>query len=364
MYSSGDSDDGRFDGGEGPARKRSKPSKKRKKNNAKSKKKKDKEKRGEKKLVVQKYDSTNKAWCGLCAVNNITQEHSANAVGITIANGVYQGDVKEDLGSRLYVEPDVSVIFAQLVTQGYAGAPTNPGCTIQLASTEQHYHVKEGEPTKLVQGQDLEELHRRGLTICLELQDYTHLPISEYIQKLCVGDQIFFMVDVLDPNHAAAFKNIRKPYFILRVQVYNEADADPAPHFIAFILKGEFYYIYGGEETSPIYKIKKDQAEVILFDEEKRESLLSMITGAWHRAVYCVEGDYVGHRVIFLPKVILRNPSDIWDAMSIREIEELPMWEHPIIDLEDPITGNHPTAHSVVEINDPNIIDVGEAILN
>ena len=55
MYSSGDSDDGRFDGGEGPARKRLKPSKKRKKNNAKSKKKKDKEKRGEKHQNVLLY---------------------------------------------------------------------------------------------------------------------------------------------------------------------------------------------------------------------------------------------------------------------------------------------------------------------
>ena len=40
------------------------------------------------------------------------------------------------------------------------------------------------------------------------------------------------------------------------------------------------------------------------------------------------------------------------------------MWDHPIIDLEDPIPGNQPTALSVVELNDPNIIDVGEAILN
>ena len=88
------------------------------------------------------------------------------------------------------------------------------------------------------------------------------------------------MIDVSDPNHRAAFTNIRKPYFVSRVQVYNEIDGDPTPHFIAFILKGEFYYIFGGEETSPLYKIRKDRAEVMLFDEAQRNTLLSMITGA------------------------------------------------------------------------------------
>ena len=94
----------------------------------------------------------------MCAINNITQEHTANAVTIAISNGIYQGDVREDLRSRINAEPELSVLIAELVKSGYAGAPTNPGRMIQFASTEQHYLVKEGEQIKLVQGQELEAL--------------------------------------------------------------------------------------------------------------------------------------------------------------------------------------------------------------
>ena len=87
-----------------------------------------------------------------------------------------------------------------------------------------------------------------------------------------------------------------------------------------------------------------------------------MITASWEKAVYCVENDYVGHNVIFIPKVILRNPSDMWDEMSIDEIEGQEIWEHDFIDIEDIIPRNQLIAYSVVELKDPGIIDVGEAI--
>ena len=78
--------------------------------------------------------------------------------------------------------------------------------------------------------------------------------------------------------------------------------------------------------------------------------------------MYCVEDDYVGHQVIFIPKAILRDPSDMWDEMSIDEIKGQNIWEHGFIDIKDKIPRNQLLAYSVVELKDPGIIDVGEAI--
>ena len=66
--------------------------------------------------------------------------------------------------------------------------------------------------------------------------------------------------------------------------------------------------------------------------------------------------------MIFIPKAILRNPSDMWDEMSIDEIKGQNIWEHDFIDIQDPIPRNQLLAYSVVELKDPGIIDVGEAI--
>ena len=71
------------------------------------------------------------------------------------------------------------------------------------------------------------------------------------------------------------------------------------------------------------------------FEEENRNTLLSVITASWEKAVYCVEDDYVGHQVIFIPKAILRNPSDMWDEMSIDEIKGQDIWEQEFIDIDD-----------------------------
>ena len=365
MVSSGESD-GRFDEDRGQPRKLVTSSKKRKKTNKsnKLKQKRDTTKRGEAKIIVQRYDSELRNWCATCALNNSTQEFRTNVAAISMPNGICQGDIKEDVLLRISVEPELASIMAILVEMGYAGAPTIPGNLIQLASIEQHYYSNEEEPFRLVEGQELVDLQNRRVPTCRELDDYDSLPITEteFIQKLGVDDQIFFTIDVSDPKHKSPFKNIRKSYLFLRVQVYTEADGEPSPHFIAFILKGEFYYIFGGEGTSPIYKIRQEVAEEAFFEEENRNTLLSVITASWEKAVYCVEDDYVGHQVIFIPKAILRDPSDMWDEMSIDEIKGQNIWEHGFIDIQDPIPRNQLLAYSIVELKDPGIIDVGEAI--
>ena len=136
-----------------------------------------------------------------------------------------------------------------MVLYGYSGAPTVPGRMIQFASSEQYYLVTVGEVIEIIQaGPDLNALLRRDLRVCVELHDYAYEPGDEYIHKHNVDNQTFFIVDISDQNHERAFRNIRKPLFVMRIQVYDAPDADPEPHFIAFLLKGDHSYIYGGEE--------------------------------------------------------------------------------------------------------------------
>ena len=99
----------------------------------------------------------------------------------------------------------------------------------------------------------------------------------------------------------------------MRIQVFANADADPEPHFVAFIIKGDHYYIYGGEEYTQIHRLHKRKFTNTLFNVEKRELLLQIIGETWDHAKYCLKGDFSGYSVIFLPKVILKNPSNMWD---------------------------------------------------
>ena len=236
---------------------------------------------------------------------------------------------------------------------------------IQFASSEQYYHVTVGGGIKLIQpGPDLDALLHRELRICVELCDYACDPGDEYLHRHNVGDQTFFMVDISDQNHERSFRNIRKPLFVMRIQVYDAPNADPEPHFIAFILKGEHYYIYGGEERTRVYKLHKNRIADTLFDEVRRETFLETIGATWDHARYCIEGDFAGYGVVFLPKVILKNPSDMWDNRSINDIENFQMWEHPFIEIGEDIPETHNLAYSVVDLDDPEIIDIGDMLFH
>ena len=99
---------------------------------------------------------------------------------------------------------------------------------IQFASSEQYYLVTVGGGIKLIQaGPDLDALLDRELRVCVELHDYAYEPGDKYIYKHTVDDQTFFIVDISDQNHERAFRNIRKPLFVMRIQVYDAPDADP-----------------------------------------------------------------------------------------------------------------------------------------
>ena len=128
--------------------------------------------------------------------------------------------------------------------------------TIQLAPSEQHYLVnREGEITLVNEGPELIALLARDLQIKVDLVDYENDPLPQWVHKFNTGDQTFFTVDISNGNHEKSFRNIKKPFFVMRIQVFVTANADPEPHFVAFIIKGDYYYIYGGEECAQIYRL-------------------------------------------------------------------------------------------------------------
>ena len=196
------------------------------------------------------------------------------------------------------------------------------------------------------------------------MEDYAHEPPEQFIHKHNIGDQTFFIVDISNENHERAFRHIKKPFFVMRIQVFDAPDAIPEPHFVAFVLKGKYYYMYGGEEGTQVYKLHKNRIVNILFDTERKETFLQTIGGTWDHARYCIEGDFAGYGVVFLPKVILKNPSDMWDNRSKSEIEDLPMWDHPFIDIGQDIPATHNLANSIVELDNPQIIDIGEMLFH
>ena len=54
----------------------------------------------------------------------------------------------------------------------------------------------------------------------------------------------------------------------------------------------------------------------------------------------------------------------MWDNRSINEIEDFQMWDHPFIDIGENIPETHNTAYSVVDLDDPVIIDIGEMLFH
>ena len=97
----------------------------------------------------------------------------------------------------------------------------------------------------------------------------------------------------------------------MRIQVFVTSDVVPEPHFAAFILKGKYYYIYGGEEGTQVYKLHESRIVSTLFDTERMEIFLQIIGRTWDHAKYCIEGDFLAYGVIYLPKAILKNPSNM-----------------------------------------------------
>ena len=54
----------------------------------------------------------------------------------------------------------------------------------------------------------------------------------------------------------------------------------------------------------------------------------------------------------------------MWDNRSINEIEDFQMWNHPVIDIGENIPETHNLAYSVVDLDDPEIIDLGEMLFH
>ena len=182
MIHSEESDNGRFGGGEGDGQpcKRSKPRAPRKKKTQKNRSKKEDNKKG-RKLVFQTYKRTVKPWCGICAINNIMQIHLINPIAMVTACGSFQGDLEEDIDSRLHVTPEVAFLMDFLVINGYSGAPIVPAMIIQLAALEQYYLVTRGVQIALIEeGQALNDLLARNLRIHVELEDYAHEPPEQF----------------------------------------------------------------------------------------------------------------------------------------------------------------------------------------
>lgn len=112
------------------------------------------------------------------------------------------------------------------------------GMNIQLAVIELHYLMnREGKIILVNKEKEVKALLARDLPIHVELADYGKTLPPEWIQKFSEDDQTFFTVDILNDNHNKSFKNIKKPFFGMRIQVFEDADAIPEPHFVAFILK-------------------------------------------------------------------------------------------------------------------------------
>lgn len=87
---------------------------------------------------------------------------------------------------------------------------------------------------------------------------------------------------------------------------------------------------------------------------------LEIIGEKWDQAKYCLEGDISGYSVIFLLKVILKNPSNMWDTIAIDKIKSLEMWDHPFVEIRDNIPATHNLVFIVIEVDNPRIRDIGE----
>ena len=207
MSNSEESDDGKFSGGEEEetSRKRKKPQARKNK-----KIKKDNTNKGDKKtggmLLLQTYRSSERPWCGTTAINNIMQIPLISTTMMTTSNGSFAGNLGEDIDMRLNATPELDFIMSFLVTNGYSGAPAEPGMIIQLAASEQYYLVNRGGKIELIkEGPALTALLARDLRIHVELADYEYDPPQQWIHRHNINDQTFFTVDILNGNHEKSF---------------------------------------------------------------------------------------------------------------------------------------------------------------
>ena len=117
-----------------------------------------------KKIILQTYKSLLIAWCTTTAINNMMQHPAISSITVTTTNGSFGGYLDEDIETKWHTIPDLDYIMALLTIQGFSGAPIVLGQSIQLAATEQHYHMTREGGSTLV-NEENEALLSRDLPI-------------------------------------------------------------------------------------------------------------------------------------------------------------------------------------------------------
>ena len=65
---------------------------------------------------------------------------------------------------------------------------------------------------------------------------------------------------------------------------------------------------------------------------------------------------------MFLSKVILKNPPNMWGDIAINEIKSHDMWDHPFVKIEGRILAKHKLVFIIINEDDTRIHDIGNVL--
>ena len=138
-------------------------------------------------------------------------------------------------------------------------------------------------------------------------------------------------------------------------------DLNGEDHFISLHKRGDYYLGYGGELHSQVFRIHENLLSRVLFTDEGRSVLLSIVGHAFEYSRFetktTTEGR-VPHRFLFVPKVFLKPVCRVWDEMSNQDIQSI--LPHNVI----PLASSHPKTqrfvYRIVKENDAQIVAIGE----
>ena len=127
---------------------------------------------------------------------------------------------------------------------------------------------------------------------------------------------------------------------------------------MVFVLRGDYYYICGGDEGTKMFKLPIKCLVGMFFDKDKRILFLNVSGSSWHKASYYIEGESTGYEVIYLPKGFLMPLPRLWDNLTEDKIKSYNLWCHLFIRLSRRIPEGYNLTYILAHKNNPAIIDL------
>ena len=244
------------------------------------------------KIVLLRYDSTNKPYCAATAAQNAVQNPWLTS-GVALRKHHALGC--NDAGGNNEDPVEVSTIFQCLLNVGYiAGTPGQ-----EFAASDINLH---------------------GRTI------QTSTPIYVMFDG-ATGSNDAFRDRITGPN--------ANEFGVISVVLVDNASDEEENHFLALWKRADYWYMSGGEDRGMVFRVAHGNGghgiTNLLFSDEGRHTLCNEVQRVFDNKRCTFNKNNVGtddecvSPIVFLPKIQLKPPEN-WDNVDEEEIAYEAPW--------------------------------------